>query len=201
MFCPSCGNKCAEGTKFCSFCGHTFSAAAPSGEAPQAPSGNSFTPGYQPQLSGHPAQPSGSQAQPSGYQPQLSGHPAQPSGYQAPPYDYQSMPAADYLYTEPKKSNSAPLILGIVGLVLNVLLGCCCTCFGVLPGIVCSVIGLVLAAKARKEYAPGEKDKNVETGFILCIIGLVIGILILITCGVLYLFGFGLSFAEYMDYL
>lgn len=139
MFCPSCGNMCAEGTQTCPSCGHSFATA------------NTNT------------------------NPTYNAEPYQPTGYQP---------------VVPKKSNNAPLILGIVGLVINLGLGCLCGCLGMLPGIVCAIIGLVLAIKAKKDYAPGEKDKNVEIGFILCIVAL--GLAVVITI-VNFIFGAALG--------
>ena len=99
-----------------------------------------------------------------------------PKGFHRPdPYRPSAYPAP-----EPKMDNYVPMVLGMLGLVMNLLLGCFCAFFGILPGTVCSVIGLVLANKARKTYAAGGKEKEVEIGFILSILGLVVGALWLI---------------------
>jgi len=68
---------------------------------------------------------------------------------------------------------TAVLVLGIVSIIT-------CCCYGVV-GLIASIIGLVLAGKDMKLYKqnPGEYDNysNLNTGRILCIIGLVLNIL------------------------
>ena len=65
------------------------------------------------------------------------------------------------------------LIFGILSL-----LGCCCTAF---MGIVFGIIGLIYAKKATAIYLENPENytgfNNVKTGKILCIIGIVLGIL------------------------
>jgi uncharacterized membrane protein len=76
------------------------------------------------------------------------------------------------------------LILGIVSLVL-VFLGCCCGIFGVIS-LILSIVGLVLASTSLKEYETNQEEfspqsgKNVYTGKILCIIGIILSTIAII---------------------
>jgi hypothetical protein len=73
---------------------------------------------------------------------------------------------------------TAVLILGIVSIVT-------CCCYGII-GLTCSIIALILAGKAKDLYEanPGQftagSYKNVKTGKICAIIGLIFSILFII---------------------
>lgn len=94
----------------------------------------------------------------------------------------------------PKKNSTVVLVLGIVATVINSGLGCLCGCLGSIPGIVCAIIGLVLGFKAKKQYAPGEKDKKNDIGVILCFVSLGIVVLTSILNAII---GAGLAMADY----
>lgn len=68
---------------------------------------------------------------------------------------------------------TAVLILGIVSIV-----SCCC--YG-LPGIICAIVGLVLYNKDKVLYQQNPQlytnFSNLNTGRILCIVGIVLNIL------------------------
>lgn len=68
------------------------------------------------------------------------------------------------------------IILGIVSI-----LGCCC--YG-LPGLICGIIGLVLYNKDKALYQQNPQlysnFSDLNTGRILCIIGLIFGILFIL---------------------
>lgn len=80
---------------------------------------------------------------------------------------------------------TAVLVLGIVSIV-----GCCC--YGI-PGIIAGIIGLVLYNKDKALYLQNPEQylnySNLNTGRILCIIGLalsalnIIGMIILLATG------------------
>lgn len=73
-------------------------------------------------------------------------------------------------------NSTAVIILGVISII-----GCCC--YGIL-GIICGVIALILAKKDTELYKqnPGlYKDyKNISTGRILAIIGIVLSVIYLI---------------------
>ena len=79
---------------------------------------------------------------------------------------------------EQQKLPNATLILvfGIVSIVT-------CCCYGII-GLIFGVIGLVLANKAMQLYAENPElydgVKNVKTGKILCIIGIVLNVIYLL---------------------
>lgn len=80
------------------------------------------------------------------------------------------------------------LVLGILSI-----LGCCC--YGVI-GIVCGTIGLVLAKKDMALYNQNptayNNYSNLNTGRILCIIGLILSVLtLIINIVMLAMYGFG----------
>ena len=79
---------------------------------------------------------------------------------------------AEVVETQPKQQSKLVLILGIVALAVNATLGCLCGCLGSLPGIACAIVGIVMGMKEKQNYAPGEKNKNTETGLILCYVAL-----------------------------
>jgi len=85
----------------------------------------------------------------------------------------------------PVQESSTVLILGIVAMAVNAGLGCLCGCLGMLPGIVCAIVGLVLGTKEKKNYFAGQKNKKTEIGFILCIVALVLAVVISIVNAVL----------------
>ena len=150
MFCPSCGNQCVDDPKFCPACGHAF---------PQNPD--------QPVVENTDSIPNQPVDTPS-VSPVYDAN----TGYTG---GYNSNENASFFINTPaasKKSGTTVLILGIVATVINSGLGCLCGCLGSLPGLVCAIIGLVLGFKAKKKYAPGEKDKNNEIGVILCFVDL-----------------------------
>ena len=157
MFCPSCGNQCADDAKFCPACGYAFSQSA---DQPVVEN-----------TDGIPHQPVDSPSASPAYDVN-TGYTGGYNSNENSPY-FINTPAA------PKKSGTTVLILGIVATVINSGLGCLCGCLGSLPGLVCAIIGLVLGFKAKKEYAPGEKDKHNEVGVILCFVAL--GIMIFMT--------------------
>ncbi|KQS91906.1 CCC motif membrane protein [Chryseobacterium sp. Leaf394] len=70
---------------------------------------------------------------------------------------------------------TAVLVLGILSLVA-------CFCYGI-PGIICGVIALVLYSKDKKLYMANPQlynnYSNLNTGRILAIIGVVLGVLFL----------------------
>ncbi len=76
----------------------------------------------------------------------------------------------DTQFTQKLPNSSTVLILGIASLVM-----CCCWGVGLIPAI----IGLVLANKDGKLYQANPTGytgyQNLNTGKILCIIGLVLG--------------------------
>lgn len=80
-------------------------------------------------------------------------------------------------------NSTTVLVLGIVSIV-----GCCCYGLGLIPAI----IGLVLAAKDTKLFNQNPQGysgfKNISTGKILCIIGLIISVMYLIMN--IYIFAF-----------
>ena len=97
---------------------------------------------------------------------------------------------------------TAILVLGIISIVG-------CFCYGV-PGLICSIIAMVLASKARKlvEASPGLYSegsiKNMKTGRICALIGLGLSILCLLIF-IIYLMIFGTimfssdAWQEYMN--
>ena len=161
------------------------------GAAPeqQAPAGTGFNaPSEQPGLSSEPAgaipgqqaaaQPWSSQPAQGGQQPSQADATAQmPQAGSMPPYGY------DPRHTPPvsgqsdggakKKAPATALVLVIVGAVLC-LLGITC-----LPGLICCAIGLILNAGYAKK---GFDNKNKLPTLIVGIIGLVIGVLVSISC-------------------
>lgn len=154
MFCPSCGNQCADGTKFCPSCGHSF---------PQEQSvvENSNYNTETVVMANEPVNYNPNPAD--GYNAGYNTNSNTAGGYNPNPV---TPPAA------PKKNGTVVLVLGIVATVINSGLGCLCGCLGSLPGLVCAIVGLVLGFKAKKEYAPGEKDKKNDIGVILCFVAL-----------------------------
>lgn len=70
---------------------------------------------------------------------------------------------------------TAVLVLGILSLVA-------CFCYGI-PGIICGVIALVLYSKDKKLYMANPQlynnYSNLNTGRILAIIGVILGVLFL----------------------
>lgn len=77
---------------------------------------------------------------------------------------------------------TAVLVLGIISIV-----GCCC--YGIV-GIICGAIGLVLAKKDLALYKQNPNAynnySNLNTGRILCIIGLILSIIYLVYMIVLF---------------
>ena len=61
--------------------------------------------------------------------------------------------------------------MGIVSCAINLQFGLC-GYLGMLPGLVCAIIGLVFGLKNRNTYQPGEKDARNKVGLILCFVAL-----------------------------
>ncbi len=161
MFCPSCGNQCVDGAKFCPSCGHSFPQEQPVAD-------NSV---YNAETVVMPSEPVSFNANPAdSYNAGYNANPNPAGGYNPNPVTSSAAP---------KKNGTIVLVLGIVATVINSGLGCLCGCLGSLPGLVCAIVGLVLGFKAKKEYAPGEKDKKNDIGVILCFVAL--GIMVVMT--------------------
>ena len=94
-------------------------------------------------------------------------------------------------------ADPSSIILGIIALVL-ILLGCCCGFLSIIS-LILSIIGLVLANKSISEYKLNSENyahqsaKNVNTGKILSIIGLVLSALLFVFWTVYFSF-FGFRF-------
>lgn len=79
---------------------------------------------------------------------------------------------------QPVPNATAVLVLGIVSIVT-------CCCYGV-PGLVCGIIALVLAASGKRAYAlnPAQYTegsvKNLNAGKICAIIGIILSVLFMI---------------------
>lgn len=95
-----------------------------------------------------------------------------------------------------------PMVLGIVSIVASVL---CCCFYGQFPGLVAAIIGMVMGNGALKKYNENptqysEKSyKQVKTGRMLSIIGLIVASLMIIFFIVMLVSG--TSPNEYRDYM
>ena len=159
MFCGSCGAELNPSLKFCENCGAPVApqmqAAAQAQTVPQAQAA--------PQAQ---AVPVGQCEAPSADSPQPPYQQAVPT---QPPYQ-QAVP------TQAPSGNLAPnaaFVLTIVGLVLS------CLFVTFLPGLVCSIIGLVLNSGYSKK---GFNNPRKTATNVLGIIGIVIGVLCLVLC-------------------
>ncbi len=79
---------------------------------------------------------------------------------------------------QPVPNATAVLVLGIVSIVT-------CCCYGI-PGLVCGIIALVLAAGGKRAYAANPLQytdaslKNLNAGKICAIIGIILSVLFMI---------------------
>lgn len=179
MICPSCGQEVPE-LKFCVNCGAPLEGAATQaiGAQPTEPVNEpAAEPSFTPEVPGDSAW----QAQPQqAYQtgqtlqmpPQADQFGQQAGGYvpptgapQPPTYQMPQMPSAN-------RAPSAAFVLVIVGLVLS------CLFVTFIPGLVCSIIGLVLNAGYNKK---GLDNPRKTSTMVVGIIGIVVGILCLVT--------------------
>lgn len=169
MYCGSCGAEVADGLKFCENCGAPVVAApiqpVEQPTAPVAQPDAQPAPGSVAEVPGDPAW----EAQPpQAYQAsQTEGMPPQPdqspffsSGGAPQPPTYQMPPV--------NRAPNAAFALAIVGLVLSALF------VTFLPGIVCSIIALVLNAGYAKR---GLDNPRKTPTMVIGIIGLVIGVM------------------------
>lgn len=97
-------------------------------------------------------------------------------------------------------NSTAVLVLGIVSIVA-------CFCYG-LPGLILGIIALVLASKAKQLYNQNphmyleSSFKNVQTGRICAIIGLVLAVLSIIFMIIYFLIlGFAMSDMNWQNML
>ena len=107
----------------------------------------------------------------------------EPEGPQAqePNDSYFRTPAQPPMPTSSPARNNAitSMVLGIVGLVLSL------TYFASPISLVITIIGLVLALKARRELPVGVQDRNyATTGLVLSIVGLVLSAIFFLSCTV-----------------
>lgn len=91
---------------------------------------------------------------------------------------YHKHEGNDYVMQQNLPNATAVLVLGILSII-----GCCC--YGII-GLICSIVGLVLAKKDMKLYQENpimyKGFSSLNSGRILCIIGLILSILsVLIT--------------------
>ena len=191
MFCPSCGAS-VSATKFCENCGRPLPDAQGTSpiEQPTEPVSDYAQPGVQPtaqmpqqaeSASSYVAEVPGDsawQAQPQqAYQANQTGE----IPYQPPASDY--VPYADGPqppYRQPTSSYQAPIgpkapnaafVLVIVGLVLSLLF------VTFIPGLICSIIGLVLNASYNRR---GLSNPRKTPTLVIGIIGVVMAILCLV---------------------
>lgn len=214
MICPWCGAEVPE-TKFCSNCGAPLAGVQggavdgypPQDDVLQPDSPVAGGPTWQPSSDGF-AQPSTdpgvAATQPQREQAQVAG------GYTAPDAQAAASGGAEYSsaphsaaspygqttsYSAPtgqpftanygtQSANVAPkgaFVLVIVGLVMS-LLG-----FLALPGLVCSIVGLVLNARYNRQ---GMNNAHKTSTVVVGIIGLIVGLLVMLTLAMgLVLFG------------
>ena len=159
MKCPVCYNEQSNNSRFCDMCG--------------AHLGGDLTV-HQPENHGGAQLPSLFDRQP-------------PYGQQSPPYGQQPPPYGQQPYGQPfqgrfgnaalnaanQKAN-ASLYLGIAGIVLSLFGVLCCVGFA---GPIISVVGLIMGLNGGKELKNlGASSGTADTGFILSIIGIVIGV-------------------------
>jgi len=89
---------------------------------------------------------------------------------------------------------TAVLILGIISII-----GCCC---GGIVGVICGAIGLILANKDMKLYQANpnayKNFSNLNTGRILCIVGLIISVIYMLYSVYTIIFVYG-GWDGYMD--
>ena len=187
MICPTCGAQVHDGLKFCENCGTRLEAAqAPAmpAEQPIEPAGQPVAPLEQPTASAvaytseapadsaWEAQPQ--QAHQTDPTMQMPAQPGQAGGGYVPPAGAPQPPYQQVAAQQATSGNRAPnaaFVLTIVGLVLS------CLFVTFLPGLVCSIIGLVLNAGYNKK---GFDNPRKTSTMILGIIGLVIGVLSLV---------------------
>lgn len=192
MICPTCGAEVAS-TKFCENCGsplpessgvqpaqQALSDVQPAQQAPsddqpaqQAPfEAQSTIPAAVPGDSAWEAQPQ--QAYQAGQTMQMPPQPGRADGGYAPPAGAPLPPyqqGAPYQAASGNRAPNAAFVLTIVGLVLS------CLFVTFLPGLVCSIIGLVLNAGYNKK---GFDNPRKTSTMVLGIIGIVIGVLCLV---------------------
>lgn len=94
---------------------------------------------------------------------------------------YQNQQNDNFVIQQTLPNSTAVLVMGIISVLT-------CCCYGI--GVVLSIIGLVLANKDLKLYNANPSQyksaSTLNTGKILCIIGLVLGILFL--CFIFYIY-------------
>jgi hypothetical protein len=114
-----------------------------------------------------------------------------PPPYDPTPYGYpQPLP---YGYATSHSTATTSMVLGIIGLVSAPLAFLCCV---TLPGIVCAPIALGMGLSARRtiDKAPPATYSNrgqAQAGFVLGLIGCIVGVLAI--GAVALLFGFAAS--------
>ena len=123
MYCPKCGQKIEEDTRFCPFCGTRIQTEQreETSSAGQQQAGRVQDTSQNPASgTGYGAQPGGYSAQPGGYSAQPGGYSAQPEGYGAQPGEVKTRPVNFYYQRqfdaiaqgEPSRFNWAAFFLG-----------------------------------------------------------------------------------------
>lgn len=98
-------------------------------------------------------------------------------------------------------NSTASMVLGIISLVCCVILLCC---YGFMPGLITSVIGLALGVSALKTYNSDpslytEKSyKNAKAGKLMSLISLIICAVLILAFIILIVMGVALDTREYM---
>lgn len=155
MFCPSCGAEVPP-LKFCENCGSPLPSDQQQGfDAQQT----------QPEGFASPAQPGGFATQ--SWQQEAN---VPPSGAPQAPYQ-QPDSAYQYQVTSQTTAPNAAFVLVIVGLVLSLLF------VTFVPGVVCSIVGLVLNAGYNKK---GMDNPRKTPTLVIGIIGIVVAVICLI---------------------